>query len=640
MASSWPSRFSFSTLNTNQHHVCSCVQSVMFVATRRPSPTPSSPAVSRRSSWVDLPVASAPSSRRGSRVDLSIQTSLANTSVGSDSHAGGSHTKLAINQLLTNLSHVSQEQARMSSPRSSHSPALNDSPALKRKFEADSDSSTAYKVASAHEIHLPTDPVRRASIINLATAAAAAVLQSQAGQRRMSNFSDPEQKRQRVEQLGSLIEQARKASVTSMSHDMSRHVEAAQQNVAIATVLANHLGLTPQSSAASTPSAGTPAPASPTKPYAPSTLAIPQTPTTPRSPLSAAPLTASQISDHQSATQAVAGPSARATNDQAEFSRPKPLVASPPRTPSITLNYSTDSVEPSSSSKLISEPLRASPPTSQALFNEAKEAAQTYSRFYRFEKEWAQKALELERRRSSIRIDPLFNPNPSLSPLPADPNSNSNLNSSPTHNREGTAPISPQQHSAPESRIMSRRHSPFCDSPVAPSARMSNSGSSGSFSSTHRASSSGLANVLSNFAELIEHRQRSCSGLEALAKQAKELPVKRLSQPNPQFRTTFGDFSWAKAPPSGTDAVNPSAPPLRATPHASRDANTDADRSSVDKHDTASASTSTVGVRSTHTLPNAQSTRRVSATAPDSDADADANTTATARSTMSIASML
>ncbi|GAC99392.1 hypothetical protein PHSY_006993 [Pseudozyma hubeiensis SY62] len=617
----------------------------MSIATRRASMTPSSPALSRRSSWVDPPAQSALSSRRGSRVDLTIQTSLANGASSSESFATASpDAKLAMNQLLTGLSNVSQsrDNVGMSSPTGSHSPTLGDSPGPKRKFEQDADPSTAYRVASANEIRLPTDPLRRASIINLATAAAAAVLQSQAGQRRMSTHPEQEQhKRQRVEQLGMLIEQARKASVTSMSHDMSRHVEAASQNVAIATVLANHLGLTPPSSATSTPSAGTPAPASPTKPHASSTLLVPHTPTTPRSPLSAAPLTAPQNADDQPASRAVAGSSAGPSMDPGQSSRRMPLVASPTSTPSITLNNGTQSVSATGSSKLLVEPLRPpSPPDSgHSLFEEAKEAAHTYSRFYRFEKEWAQKALELERRRSSVRIDPLFNPNPTLSPMTAET----------TGGKDRMAPTSPQQQSAPESRIMSRRGSPFGESPSMPSAKTSNSVSGGSFSSSHRGSSSGLANVLSNFAELIEHRQRSCSGLEALAKQAKELPVKRLSQPNPQFRTTFGDFSWAKAPRSATYPTTNSssaapapfaATPLRATPQTIKEAEADSNApQSGDRDEAAAASAASAAsadaaaTRPAH--PRVQSTKGESA-AKESEADAPA----TPRSSMSIASML
>ncbi|KAJ9476516.1 hypothetical protein PHBOTO_000191 [Pseudozyma hubeiensis] len=617
----------------------------MSIATRRASLTPSSPALSRRSSWVDPPAPSALSSRRGSRVDLTIQTSLANGTSPSDSFATHSpDAKLAINQLLTSLSNVSQsrDNVGMSSPTGSRSPALDDSPGLKRKFEADTDSSTAYKVASATEIRLPTDPLRRASIINLATAAAAAVLQSQAGQRRMSTHPEQEQnKRQRVEQLGMLIEQARKASVTSMSHDMSRHVEAASQNVAIATVLANHLGLTPPSSAASTPSAGTSAPASPTKPYPSSTLLVPHTPTTPRSPLSAAPLTASQKADDQRPSRALAGSSAGPSPDPGQPSRRMPLVVSPTSTPSITLNNGAESVEASGSNKLLVEPSRTSPTpdSGHSLFEEAKEAAHTYSRFYRFEKEWAQKALELERRRSSVRIDPLFNPNPTLSPTLAET----------TGDKERAAQASPQQRSAPESRVMSRRNSPFGESPAGPPAMTSNGVSGGSFPSSHRGSSSGLANVLSNFAELIEHRQRSCSGLEALAKQAKELPVKRLSQPNPHFRTTFGDFSWAKAPRSATDPTANSssaapahfaATPLRATPQTIKEADADADTSlSGDRDETAAAAAASAAsgdaaaTRPAH--PRVQSTKGESA-AIESEADAPA----TPRSSMSIASML
>ncbi len=470
--------------------------------------------------------------------------------------------------------------------------------------------------------------MRRASIINLATAAAAAVLQSQAGQRRMSTHPEQEQKRQRVEQLGMLIEQARKASVTSMSHDMSRHVETASQNVAIATVLASHLGLTPQPSAPSTPPAAPSVPSSPTKPHA-SALSVPPTPSTPKSPLSAAPLTAANVAQHQAEARNMATSSATAGVKTEEAPH---QLASPSSTPAITLNNSTESIDSGRPSKgIVAEPLRESPSagTSATILDEAKQAASTYSRFYRFEKEWAQKALELERRRSSIRIDPLFNPNPTLSALPVDPKDDKARESS-----------SPQLHSAPASRVMSRGTSPFGESATTSAARISHSVPSGSFSSSHRASSSGLANVLSNFAELIEHRQRSCSGLEALAKQAKELPIKRLSQPNPQFRTTFGDFSWVKAPRSATDPTS-SGQSAAATPsrlasalhaRATNDGDDDSDASS-DQDRRLSTKTA---ARSSLLQVKSLAERKVKEETADSDGDA----AATPRSTMSIASML
>lgn len=513
----------------------------------------------------------------------------------------------------------------MSSPKGSRSPALSESHGAKRKYEADADSA-AYKVASAAEIQLPTDPLRRASIINLATAAAAAVLQSQAGQRRMSTYPEQEQKRQRVEQLGMLIEQARKASVGSMSHDMSRHVETASQNVAIATVLANHLGLTPQSSAASTPSAGTPAPSSPTKTHA-STLAVPATPTTPRSPLSSAPLTVSHKADEPSAAQDAASTPARAADDEDDETPATRLhqassPTSPTSTPAITLNASA-AVEPSSSSSSKLPEWRSS----EGIFDEAKQAAHTYSRFYRFEREWAQKALELERRRSSVRIDPLFNPNPTLSPQTAEAGDD-----------KIRGPASPQQHSAPESRVMSRGTSPFGDFLGGPSARTAHSVPSGSFSSSHRGSSSSLANVLSNFAELIEHRQRSCSGLEALAKQAKELPVKRLSQPNPQFRTTFGDFSWARKPsisrpiPTSRTINEGDVDDSQASSPSRDEASINDEPASAPKSAAAGAGRATP---SSHL--QVKSEKKIK---KEEAADSDGDAPATPRSTMSIASML
>ncbi len=205
----------------------------------------------------------------------------------------------------------------MSSPKSSRSTPASETPSGKRKYEADSEPTNLFKVASAAELQLPSDPIRRASIINLATAAAAAVLQSQASQRRMSTHPEQEQKRQRVEQLGLLIEQARKASVGSMSLDITRHVEGASQNAAIASALASHLGLTPQASAATTPSASTPVPASPTKASA-LTLAVPATLTTPKSPLATVSVTAAKVSDDAPAAQADAPSSEDAAKTEDE----------------------------------------------------------------------------------------------------------------------------------------------------------------------------------------------------------------------------------------------------------------------------------------------------------------------------------
>ncbi|EST06574.2 hypothetical protein PSEUBRA_004484 [Kalmanozyma brasiliensis GHG001] len=498
------------------------------------------------------------------------------------------------------------------------SPTGAQSHSAKRKYEADaaeSPTSTAFKLASATEIHLPNDPMRRASIINLATAAAAAVLQSQAGQRRMSAHPEQEQKRQRVEQLGMLIEQARKASVTSMSHDMSRHIETASQNVAIATVLANHLGLTPQSSAPSSPapSAGPSAPSSPTKPLA--TLAVPPTPSTPKSPLSAAPFTAAHVSEEQANAQDVVASSATVGLRAEEI---PPIIAAPPspaRTPSITLNNSTESIDSGvpSDVHVVEPPLdSSSASTTETILDQAKEAALDYSRFYRFEKEWAQKALELERRRSSVRIDPLFNPNPSLSPLPV----------------ESKGPL----HSAPESRAMSRGNSPFGEAASAPASRTSNSVPNATFPMPHRPTSSSLANVLSNFAELIEHRQRSCSSLEALAKQAKELPIKRFSQPNPQFRTTFGDFSWAKPSRSATDPASSTTTPSRFAPPSQTRAISEGDDDSDASSDMDRAQAS----RSSRLQVKSSADTKIK----DETADSDGDAPATPRSSMSIASML
>ncbi|SNX81974.1 related to Hgl1p, required for dimorphism and teliospore formation [Melanopsichium pennsylvanicum] len=591
----------------------------MFVATRRASLTPSSPAVSRRGSWADVPVGSIPSSRRASRVDLSINSSIDNKpATSSELYTGPSQAKLAINQLLSNLSQVSEAQARMSSPKGSRSPTLTDPSSLKRKYEPDSDSSIAYKVASATEIQLPSDPLRRASIINLATAAAAAVLQSHVTGRRISTHPEQEQKRQRVEQLGLLIEQARKASVGSMSHDMSHHVEAASQNVAIATVLANHLGLTPQYPEASTPSVGTPPPPAPTK--AASTLAVSTTSTTPKSLLSSAPLPAARQSVNQPSVPEASVSSVKAIDEEVKTARGPLQPASPTSsasTPAITLNK-PEGVAPIHQH--------------QGFLDEAKEAVHTYKSFYRFEKEWAQKALELERRRSSIRIDPLFNPNPNITPSPL----------AAAENDDKRAAASPKQHSAPQSRIMSRGSSPFGDFAADPSSRTAHSVPNGSFSSSHRGSSSGLANVLSNFAELIEHRQRSCSGLEALAKQAKELTVKRMSQPNPQFRTTFGEFSWNRQ--QSTSKASP-------TPHhaiqegdGEFDASSPASRGGVDDHegsvggDKVEKNMAThLQVKSEKQLKNIiKQEENTAAVAGDAEGDAPA----TPRSSMSIASML
>ncbi|SPC63659.1 related to Hgl1p, required for dimorphism and teliospore formation [Ustilago sp. UG-2017b] len=580
----------------------------MSVATRRPSLTPSSPA-----------------SHRGSRVDLSINTSTTHAPPAPDSYAASSHAKFAVGQLLSNLSHPKKSHSRMSSPKNSHSPVGSEPQGLKRKYDSDTDASTTFKVASATEIQLPSDPLRRASIINLATAAAAAVLQSQVGQRHTLTQAEQEQKRQRVEQLGMLIEQARKASVGSLSQDITRHVESASQNVAIATALASHLGLTPQSSAASSPAPGTPVPTSPTKaPTSASTsLAVPVMPATPKSPLSSEPITAGQETESETAqpTEDVQGIKVSSSPQQL----PAPL--SPVSTPAITVN-DAEAKDSASSSRLPAGHMQTLN-SSEGFLDEAKEVAHTYSRFYRFEKEWAQKALELERRRSSVRIDPLFNPNPTLAPLSAD-----------TSDDQATGATSPKQHSAPESRVMSRGASPFGDASAGPSSRTPQSVPSGSFSSSHRASSKGLASVLSNFAELIEHRQRSCSGLEALAKQAKELPVKRLSQPNPQFRIAFGEFSWSKNL-AGTSSTGAAARG-HSTSHMISEGDDDgSDVSSPDTYEDSvhSEAVAPAGLKpqtpSKPSLLQVLSERKIK-----EEADSDGEAPATPRSTMSIASML
>lgn len=460
----------------------------------------------------------------------------------------------------------------------------------------------------------------------------------------MSIHPEQEQKRQRVEQLGLLIEQARKASIGSLSHDIARHVESASQNAAIASALADHLGITPQSSAASTPSAGTPVPASPTK--APATsLAVPATPTTPKSPLASEPFTAAfQSSVELTAQDAPPTSDKAAVSNGKIFSSPKAKQPLMPPSPSAKPFITVNSAEAAERSQLHTQHEREwqSTVASDGFLDEAKQAAHTYSRFYRFEKEWAQKALELERRRSSVRIDPLFNPNPTMSPLAAE----SAREGSSEDKARGAA--SPKQHSAPESRAMSRGTSPFAEfSTGVSSSRTAHSVPSGSFSS-HRGSSSSLANVLSNFAELIEHRQRSCSGLEALAKQAKELPVKRLSQPNPQLRTTFGEFSWVRKQSTGP---SPGGIPAAArNTHASRtilETEADSDTPSLtadkdkdkDKEDTLAAPLGRPSP-ARPALPHGRSDTKKIKQEPPGLADVDSDAPVTPRSTMSIASML
>lgn len=588
------------------------------VATRRASLTPSSPA-SRRGSWVDVPIVSAPSSRRGSRVDLTINTTGSTSLASPEPLSASSQTKLSIHQLLGSLSHVSDSQSRMSSPGNSRSPMTSESHTGKRKFDADADSSSPFPASSAAEIQLPSDPLRRASIINLATAAAAAVLQCQVG-RHMSTLPEQDQKRQRVEQLEMLIEQARKASDRTKSMDSNGQAENASHNVAIANALANHLGLTPQPSAPSTPAAGTPVPSSPTKAPA-SALAAPPTPTAPKSPLSAEPVTAERLAAdaEEEKESGAAAPVQESRSDKTESKDAQRTTVTAPKsaTPTIVLNKG-HADEPSLLDKLPAEHQREwqSTVSSDKFLDEAKEVATTYSRFYRFEKEWAQKALELERRRSSVRIDPLSRLPPGNAPL--------------STNAPNSGPTSPTQHSAPESRIMSRGASPFGDISADSAARTSHSVPSGSFSSSHRGSSSGLANVLSNFAELIEHRQRSCSGLEALAKQAKELPVKRLSQPNPQFRTTFGEFSWSKGSQGGAKAGSQTINEADADSDASSPAQDDGPAGSEQ------AAAQSIKAEPSPARLQVKSERKIKEEAAEPEADGPA----TPRSTMSIASML
>ncbi|PWZ01370.1 hypothetical protein BCV70DRAFT_205145 [Testicularia cyperi] len=534
------------------------------LAARRPSLTPSSPA-SRRGSWVDIPAITTSASRRGSRVDLVINASnmtadnptestLADASTKLQAQsAAAAATKAAIGNLLSSLAQPPRDASGHLLSETSRVAPLSDSQGTKRKFDSDSDLDM-FLGTSAADIQLPSDPARRASIINLATVAAAAVLQSQVAQRRLSVArSEHDQKRQRVEQLGLLVEQARMASVGTTNADVARKLENATQNAAIAAVLANTLGLAPHdTSGTSNPSS----PLSPARQPSPLSrrtsitpvMAAPATPRTPRKEPQPSNMIKGETPAAEKENEDHVDPPTSPSSPLAQSVQSESNAASEDKC-SVIVGASTDSESTTTQSK--SEPASGEPVdettvaaatesepvvgqdqqewdstvASEGFLDEAKEVANHYSRFYRFEKEWAQKALELEHRRASVRIDPLAPPTEAAAVL------------SSVRGSRATSPT--LQRSAPETRINSRGASPAFDASLKTMALPGLSTSS---------SSTGLATVLSTFADLIEHRQRSCSGLEALAKQAKELPVKRLSQPNPQFRTTFGEFSWHKRP--------------------------------------------------------------------------------------------
>lgn len=402
-----------------------------------------------------MPSVSNPPSRRASLVDFS------STLPTPENVAATASASLV--QLLTTL-------AESTKPKSA---ALH---GMKRKFETEP-ALSPFRKASAADIHLPSDPTRRASIINLATAAAAAVLQSQAAQeRRMSTVPEHETKRQRVQQLDLLYEQARNASTSTLSEANTPQPEAVPSDTPTPK-LASTLGITPKGSPRSGALSN---PSTPQKQHTSSTLTAEASDSTlPSTPQATSPLA----------------------------TRPKLASFAASSSSSPVLGSSSQTPQPADDS--------------EALLQDVKEATDQFSRFYQFESRWAKKALELEQRRASVRIDPLSNPYPQpLAPIAAD--ANASKTSSP-------------------SRITSRGASPS----LFPAALTSSAAKAPSFTAVRGSSVGGLATVLSDFAELIEHRQRSCSGLEALAKQAKELP-KRLSQPNPQFRTTFDDFSWSR----------------------------------------------------------------------------------------------
>lgn len=331
----------------------------------------------------------------------------------------------------------------------------------------------SFTITSPSEIVLPKDPVRRASIINLATAAAAAVLQGKDAQRRFSLQQEQQFKRQRIQQLGFIAEQARMAR--------SGRASSVSDSKTLATAVANAL---------------------------------------------LGGKTAACTASHSPAT----GPSASQTQTSPKASR-KPFIAPPMPSPRSSVSGAPSMSFPAAALAAKHRQEWEATVTKEGFLDEAKMVANQYGRFYRFEQEWAKKVLAYEANQNSTDEDmPEHDVRRASDPTDTLATSSDEQEEHVIFGRDRSlsTPSNKQATQANDSQNSSRAHS-RAQSPLSLSLAVEKADEASSSKTTSppgsKRPSQGLVTVLSNFAELLEARQQVCSGLEALADRAKDLPM-------------------------------------------------------------------------------------------------------------------
>ncbi|KAN0063050.1 hypothetical protein ACQY0O_004213 [Thecaphora frezii] len=427
----------------------------------------------------------------------------------SDREAMPPQGRLSTTQLFATLlqrngsiahAHAHAEDSLLSSPQG-----------VKRKLAEEL--GAKFDITSPSDVVLPRDPARRASIINLATAAAAAVLQGQVAERRFSQ-QEHVNKRQRTRehQLALLAEQAR------MAH------------LAAARARNDSVGRADREKDAAPADA------------APSTLAATQQP-------------GKETAQSETRDAAVKLGALRS------FSIPSDVP--PASGPVVTAAFTVDAQHQQEWEATIS---------SEGFLDEAKMVANHYGRFYRFEQEWANRALALGAYQTypnhpergpfveqvvDSATRPASEDGAHKGQPPSAPSASIAEGSKapllPSHT--GSCQVSPRGSPRGSPRIRSRASTRYPSRAVSPTAGAVERRSSGvapgpgsGGSSPFAGPSQGLVSVISNFADLVKARQQSCSGLEALADQARELPgitsgISRTSSSSGAAALTSGDLN-------------------------------------------------------------------------------------------------
>ncbi|SPO39377.1 uncharacterized protein PSFLO_04858 [Pseudozyma flocculosa] len=379
----------------------------------------------------------------------------------------------------------------------SHTEALpSTSHGSKRKLTEDL--GAGFDITSPSDVVLPKDPARRASIIHLATAAAAAVLQSQLVERRFSQQEHlSKRQRTREEQLNLLAEQARLT-----------HLTAAR--------------------ARNDSSEGTDGVDSSTRPSLSSTATGAE--------LDASSSRAAGNAAHPAATTSDVDEAAEpryGTNGGLSAIRSFSIPSDPQPSPAAHFSATKMAIDPAHQQEW------EATINSEGFLDEAKEVANHYSRFYRFEQEWAHRALAIgnawatdgrkgaakrpshdEDRHDTHADEQTPSPTSESGPSLGDVASNSGKDQPYTIQ---SLRASPRQRSPASTRPTSRAVSP--SESAVERRQASGDDVDGDYrGSPMRGPSQGLASVLSNFADLVKARQESCSGLEALAQRVQVLP--------------------------------------------------------------------------------------------------------------------